>query len=172
MNKSLLCQVFFLVTLTAGVIFVPVSCTHDPFFIEYLDTICFDSQVLPILQTSCGISGCHDAASASENFIATDYESVITAVNPGDPRGSLLYNVITNINGEEMMPPDRPLTLEQRTIIHVWIEQGALHTTCEQENLGFMGSGIVKSIDTIVPFHPNGFEDRMSHLPLSVLSSD
>ena len=104
------------------------SCTHEPENLEELDTVCFDTQVLPIIQTSCGITGCHDGS--TEGFLATDYLSVMEAVTPGDPRASELYQVITEINGEDMMPPDRPLTKDQRTIIQVWIAQGAENTQC------------------------------------------
>jgi uncharacterized membrane protein len=106
------------------------SCTHDPVGIEELDTVCFDTQVLPILQTSCGISGCHGGGSAEAGFDAGNYTSILQAVSPGDPRGSKLYSVITSTFSETKMPPDRPLTKEQRTIIHIWIAQGAGNKTC------------------------------------------
>lgn len=108
-----------------------VSCKHEPAFLDGFDTICFDSQILPVMQISCGIAGCHDAGSASEGFIATNYESVSQAVVPGDVRGSLLYQVITDINGESMMPPDQPLSKAQRMLIEVWIAQGSMNTVCE-----------------------------------------
>jgi hypothetical protein len=113
-------------------VFVFLSCTHDPVFISESDTICFEKQILPVLQNSCGISGCHDGAGEPEGFDATDYSSVIESVTPGDVHASNLYQAITDIWGENMMPPDRPLTLEQRTAIHIWIAQGAKNTTCSE----------------------------------------
>ncbi len=44
---------------------------------------------------------------------------------PGDPRGSKLYQVLTDVNGENFMPPDHPISKEYRTLIEVWIAQGA-----------------------------------------------
>jgi hypothetical protein len=108
------------------------SCQHESNIIDDLDTVCFDTQILPILQTSCGMMGCHDGT--EEGFLAADYQSIVESVIPGDPRGSALYNVVTDINSENMMPPDLPLTLEQRTLIRVWIEQGARETTCTGNN--------------------------------------
>lgn len=105
-----------------------VSCTHEPAGIEDLDPVCFDTQILPILQTSCGISGCHDGS--GEEIRISDYNSVMEIVTPGDPHGSKLYRVITSINGENLMPPKNPLTREQRTLIQLWIAQGAKNTTC------------------------------------------
>jgi cytochrome c5 len=120
-----------LVSALLGVLILSMpSCTHDPVGIESLDTVCFDSQVLPILQGSCGMSGCHNGVSGVGGFNASNYESIMRAVTPGDPRSSNLYKVITKSFGEKMMPPDRPLTQLQRTIIEVWIAQGAGNTAC------------------------------------------
>lgn len=106
------------------------SCRHEPFGVDLLDTICFNTQVLPILQTSCGISGCHDATTAEGDFIALDYESILKIVKPYKASSSELYRVITDINGPNFMPPNRPLTREQRTTIMIWIQQGAPNTIC------------------------------------------
>lgn len=124
-------------------VFSTYACYHEPDIIDQLNPICFDTQVLPIIQTSCGISGCHDGS--AEEFLAADYTSIMKAVVPGDPRGSTLYRVITANGEEDMMPPDRPLTQEQRTIIHVWIAQGAENNNCGNGNPGG-GTGSVDSI--------------------------
>jgi hypothetical protein len=116
------------------------SCTHEPSGIEELDTICFESQVLPLLQTSCGMSGCHSGGSAQEGFDVSNYGTIMDAVTPGDPRASTLYKVITAVNAEVFMPPDNPLTREQRTIIQLWILQGANNTTC---NNGSNPGGVI-----------------------------
>lgn len=113
-----------------------LSCRHDPEFLNDIEPICFQEQVLPVLQNSCGISGCHDGVSdseANEYFSPADYESVMRVVTPGDAEASTLYKVITDIHGEDFMPPDNPLSQEQRTIIHVWIEQGAENTSCDTQ---------------------------------------
>lgn len=117
----------FLLTFSSSALLF--SCTHEPDNIYDLDPVCFDSQVLPIIQTSCGISGCHDGT--QEGFLATDYQSIMNSVSPGDPRKSTLYKVITDINSDNMMPPDRPLTKQQRNIIQVWIAQGADEILCD-----------------------------------------
>src|SRR5512139_1438895 len=83
------------------------ACTHEPSGIDELDPVCYDTQVQPVLQASCGMMGCHDGT--AEGFDARSYQAVLQSVVPGDPRGSALYNAITDINGENMMPPDRPL---------------------------------------------------------------
>jgi hypothetical protein len=132
-----------LISMLAGAMVISMpSCTHEPIGIEAMDPVCFDTQVLDILQTSCGMAGCHDGS--AEGFLATDYQSVMDAVTPGDPRGSQLYKVITAINSENMMPPDRPLTQLQRSIIEVWIAQGANEVLCDTSSGG--NGGGTKSI--------------------------
>jgi hypothetical protein len=126
----------------AGLIFclTPImipSCTHDPAGIELLDTVCFDTQILQIIQTSC--KSCHDGS--TEGFSATDYASIMQSVTPGDPRGSKLYKAITDIWGEHLMPPDQPLSRQNRTLIEVWIAQGATNKHCNTESGGNGGGG-------------------------------
>lgn len=114
--------------------FIFPACHHESLLTDDMDTVCFYGQVMPILQTSCGIAGCHDGS--QEGFLTASYSSVMMSVVPGDPRGSKLYRVITDIYGDEMMPPDRPLTKDQRSLIQVWIAQGAMETTCVTEEEG------------------------------------
>jgi hypothetical protein len=110
------------------------SCTHDPVTIDMQDPICFDTLVMPMLKTFCGQPGCHGSISPQEGFDVSSYQTIMQAVTPGDPRGSTLYKVITDINSENMMPPNGPLTIEQRSIIEVWIAQGALQNACNSNN--------------------------------------
>ncbi|HEX2393736.1 MAG TPA: hypothetical protein VHI78_00225 [Bacteroidales bacterium] len=124
----------FLVVYLLILLYAFASCTHDPESIEELDDVCFDTQVFPLLKTSCGISGCHNGG--EEHFNLTDYNSVMELVTPGDPRSSKLYKIITDIRSDDMMPPENPLTRTQRNIIQVWIAQGAKETLCSQDTGG------------------------------------
>jgi hypothetical protein len=112
------------------------SCTHEPVTIDELDTVCFNTQVLPLLQASCGTTGCHGSGEAEEDFSVSSYEMILQSVVPGDPRASDLYNAITGKHGQDMMPPDQPLSQAQRTTIQVWIAQGAKETTCDENSGG------------------------------------
>lgn len=106
------------------------SCKHEPLGIQTLDTVCFTNQVLPIFQTSCTISGCHDAGSANGGFVATNYNSIMKLVKPGKPYESEVYQILGRPYGK-MMPPDRPLSKEDRMLIEVWIAQGAENVSCD-----------------------------------------
>ena len=99
--------------------------------IDQLDTVCFQSQILPILQTSCGMTGCHSSnGEGREGFNPSTYQGIMDIVTPGSAAKSKLYQIITQVNGDNMMPPNQPLTKDQRTLILVWIQQGAKNTTC------------------------------------------
>ncbi len=108
------------------------SCHHEPNFISELDTVCYDSVIAPILQTSCGLSGCHNSATKSEGFDASSYQSILSFVKPGDAKASPLYQAITQVYLNGLMPPDKPLTQAERNLILVWIEQGAKKTSCHE----------------------------------------
>jgi hypothetical protein len=108
------------------------SCTHNA-NIDNIPEICFDRDVLPIFQNNCSISGCHDGNGESD-LTFKSYLDISSSVVAGNPVASRAYNAIITTWGENKMPPDKPLVLENRTIIRVWIEQGARLTVCKDGN--------------------------------------
>jgi hypothetical protein len=124
-NKIYLSLTFLLVFTMVSWI---TSCTHDAKITD-LPEVCFARDVLPIFATSCAISGCHDGG-GHEGRALNNYDNISRSVVPGNPNGSNLYQTITDSWGFNRMPPNQPLSLENRTIIRIWIEQGARLTTC------------------------------------------
>ncbi|NDH90530.1 MAG: hypothetical protein EBZ22_06560 [Flavobacteriia bacterium] len=57
------------------------------------DTVYFQQDVLPLIVSSCAMSGCHDAASAQDGVVLTSYTSIMTTgdVKAGQPNNSELY---------------------------------------------------------------------------------
>lgn len=103
------------------------SCQNEGIPADQLEKICFTEQVLPIFQNSCATSGCHDSKGEG-GYVFTNYSGIMQAITPGDADKSKAYQAITSTF--ELMPPDNPLSTEKRTIIRLWIDQGALETTC------------------------------------------
>lgn len=103
------------------------SCTHNA-DITNLPEICFEKEVLPLFKNNCGKPGCHDGT--GEVMSLKTFAEISATVVAGDPNASSSYQAITTTWGENKMPPDQPLSLEQRTIIRLWIEQGARETLC------------------------------------------
>lgn len=104
------------------------SCTHE-MNIDDLPEICFEREVLPIFRNSCAITGCHDGT-GEDDLILDSYQNIFEEVKPGDPYDSKIYKVLIITSGDDRMPPDQPLSLENRSLIRFWILQGARFTTC------------------------------------------
>ena len=100
------------------------------------DTVYFQNDVLPLIQSSCGVIGCHDPGTHEEGVILTSYQSIMQTaeVVPFDPQESKLYEVITDNDPDDRMPPPPAAALNssQINMIYKWIQQGALNNYCEQ----------------------------------------
>jgi hypothetical protein len=114
------------------------SCSHIA-SIANIPEVCFTGDVLPIFINNCAISGCHDGAGRESRIALNSYANIIRDVTPGNPDGSKLYQTIIAKWGNRM-PPSQPLSMENRTKIRVWIEQGATETTCT-DTTGTGGTG-------------------------------
>lgn len=125
------------------------ACVHDPFPAippplevnpgnEYGGTtpdckyvgVCFESSVLPIFQSSCAKSGCHDA-NTQNDYNLTTYETIMRkGIVPGSAASSKLWKV-TGLEPDDIMPPppNAALSTAQRDSIAKWINEGAKNTT-------------------------------------------
>ncbi len=114
-----------------SLIVVFFSCHHEPYLPIGTDTVCFDT-VHYILNITCNRSGCHDGSSHERAFDPTSYESILKSVSPGNAIASKLYKAITDFKGDNFMPPspNQPLSEQQRMLIEIWIEQGAVDKIC------------------------------------------
>ncbi|MCB0515935.1 MAG: hypothetical protein R2798_03905 [Chitinophagales bacterium] len=117
----------------------PTDTTTDTTNIVICDPsiIYFNTQIQPLLQSNCAISGCHDAATHAHNVNVSTYQSTMQKpglVNPGNPNNSELYEVLFE-TGEDKMPPYpySSLSQEQKELLYNWILQGAQNTICEGE---------------------------------------
>ena len=126
------------------------SCKHDPDPVGVLppvdttgnntgtqcssDTVYFVQQVLPIFQSSCAMSGCHDAGSDNEGIILDSYANIISTggINVNNPAGSKIYEAMTESDPEDRMPPPpaAPMSSTQLALISKWIGQGAKNNSC------------------------------------------
>ena len=109
-------------------------------------TVYFVQEVLPIIQGSCAISGCHDAASAEDGVILNNYLNIVNTgeVVPGNAGESELYEVLVDSDPDDVMPPpgNTPLTSSEISTIVNWVNQGAsnnscLDLACDTLNVGF-----------------------------------
>jgi hypothetical protein len=106
------------------------SCRHEPELMPGTPEVCFDNEVMLIINSNCNVSGCHGNG---EGPSLASYEDISRYVTAGKPVQSKLHKVITahsNLMGLMPPKPKPALTGSQIDIISIWILQGAKHTTC------------------------------------------
>ena len=97
------------------------------------DTVYFQNKVLPLLNSSCAMSGCHDVITHKEGISLATYSNIVATggVRPGNPSNSKLYTVLNKSGGDRMPPaPAAAFTAAQKDIIYKWILQGAKNNAC------------------------------------------
>lgn len=117
------------------------GCKHEPLVDPNIDptpippptptSVCFEGEVLPIFQSFCAKSGCHDPITREEGYILNSYTNIMRkGIVKGNPNASTLYTVLF-ASGEKHMPPlnHAQLSADQKALIGRWISEGALNTT-------------------------------------------
>ena len=141
-----------------------MSCMHDvPIVVDEsticsTDTVYFVQSVLPLLNTSCGFSGCHDNASHQEGVRMDTYSNILKTVRPGKPTSSELYKVLID-SGDDAMPPypyDK-FSQSQVDVIYKWIAQGAKNNSCNEDevNCNILNVSYVNDIKPIMATYCN-----------------
>ena len=91
------------------------------------DTVCFNTEVLPLYVSYCGSNGCHSSISREEGVVTTSYTTIMQGIRAKNASRSEYYTII----GGEMPPRGSPqMTTAQKNVILKWINQGALNTNC------------------------------------------
>jgi len=100
------------------------------------DTIYFERDLLPLLQSSCATTDCHDEVGV-DGIRLNSYENVMSSnvVKPYEPGESDMYEVLIETDPEKKMPrpPSAPWSNDKIEIVYKWIEQGALNLFCEED---------------------------------------
>ncbi|MBI1184942.1 hypothetical protein GC194_11765 [bacterium] len=102
------------------------------------DSVYFANDILPIVQSNCAKSGCHDSKSHREGVNLSDYKNIKRYVNAGNPNRSTLFSIIGR-----GMPPyyEQQVSSTQKQAIGDWISQGAKNNSCtdacDTTNYGF-----------------------------------
>lgn len=76
----------------------------------------FSAVVLPIIQTSCGASGCHNAGSTSGPGALTNFTQIKASAS----------NIKASVESGSM-PKGSSLTTAQKNAISCWVSSGALN---------------------------------------------
>ena len=90
--------------------------------------ISYSEDINPIITGNCSQPGCHGTLNPG-TFLLTGYDNLISngKIKPGKPQSSEIYEAITSIEEEQIMPraPYQRLNNNQITKIYLWILQGA-----------------------------------------------
>ncbi len=124
--RNFIAPVFVAVTL---LIFV-VGCEHVPMDSSSsgTGTICFERDILPIFNSKCAMSGCHDAGTHAEGYQLTNYNTITShGIVKGNAGKSEIYDEIAD--GD--MPPsgDPGLSNTEMDLVKRWINEGAKNGT-------------------------------------------
>jgi hypothetical protein len=115
-KKLILVGIFFILMI--------ISCEHESNPTQNLAGVSFSKNIVPILNSSCNYSGCHNSHNYS-NFPLETYNDVINygQAIPFKPVQSDFYNVLTN----GFMPRGDTISHLKQQLIYDWIAQGALN---------------------------------------------
>ncbi len=114
------------------------------------DTVYFQNKILPLLNSGCAMSGCHDAITHKEGVNLTSYSKIMSTggVRPGYPANSKLYTVLSKSGSDRMPPPPAAaFTTAEKALINKWILQGAFNNSCNDcDTTMFTYSGAVAPV--------------------------
>lgn len=130
--------IFFLLSFLGLVIH---ACKHDPTEIITTgpvpqipvtpnDSVCFNSQILPLFVSNCTMSACHDAITHADGYNFTTYNGIKSGVIAFQPDKGNIIKSITDTDPKDRMPPAGPLSAAQIQLIKKWISEGATNRIC------------------------------------------
>jgi hypothetical protein len=97
------------------------SCIHES-DLAGAPVITYSGDTQRILSANCNFPSCHGGSEVG----LTTYNEVMDWVEPGKPRNSELYRLITGRAAEKMPPSGYPeVSNADLRLIYLWIEQGA-----------------------------------------------
>ena len=97
------------------------SCKHDGITADQMAPVAF-ADVQQVYYGYC--TSCHSGGNGGESHLDfTTYEGILRTVSPGNSSNSESYQAM--INTFQIMPPNGAVPTNQRTLIRLWIDQGA-----------------------------------------------
>lgn len=111
--------------------------------------VCFETDILPIFQSNCTQSKCHNSRDRKEGYDLSNYNGIMRGIVPGNYRKSEIYESLVE-TGEDRMPPFPydPLSKADIALVAKWIEEGAKNTvncgttttTCDLSAVTYSGT--------------------------------
>lgn len=117
-----------------------IDCRKD----KYVKPVCFDTDVLPILNTKCAMSGCHNSTNKAGGLDLSSYDAIQTYSSKDE-----ILKYISN----GTMPKTGSLTVQEKEILARWAGQGysrgecASNTSCDTATVTYT-NGVKQIFDT------------------------
>jgi len=126
--------------LNLTILYIPIiimlisSCQHEAIWKPTSNSgkeVCFETEILPIVVSSCALPNCH--AAGSEERTLNSYESLMASgyIKKEEASKSKIIKVLSHSDSDERMPPppNPAWSAERIQLMLDWIEQGAKNTT-------------------------------------------
>ena len=85
-----------------------------------IDSVCFNTQIYPLIMSNCGMSGCHDATTKAKGLDVTTYSKIAYYSNQ-------IYSSVS----ANRMPKGLPyFTTAQKALFQKWMNEGKQNTIC------------------------------------------
>lgn len=145
-----------------------LGCTHSPINDAPIDNkphISFSNQVLPIIESSCGVSTCHDLKTHQSGLVLSNFSTIRSLVSPRKLFSSILYERVCTEDTSIRMPkvPELALTPLQRDLIKQWIEQGADSIDGQSDVIDTVNISYKNTIAPIFEIHCRGCHNVYDH---------
>ena len=132
-NRKKISIIIIIAVIVCGAVIID-SCKHAPYVLpEKLrtgdPTICFEHDVLPIFQSNCAKSNCHDSRSGVQGYVLDNYTDIVKkGIVPGNPAASIIWQCVSmHIFNVTFMPKNAPaLSPADLDVIRRWIAAGAI----------------------------------------------
>lgn len=98
------------------------------------DSVCFNTAIQPLFNSSCAYAGCHDAITRADGYNFTNYTNIRNQITPFDVNNGKIMRAVKSTNPSNRMPPGAPLSTSQIQLLEKWIQQGARNTQCNNTN--------------------------------------
>ena len=126
---------FYFLLLCISIVLLLERCKHDSTdivnpFPPYNGTICFSSDIQPLILSTCAKPGCHDAIYHKEHLTLIDYNSIRSKALSGE---LMRYAQFGNSEMRVNAPSSQtliPLDVTSLSMIQKWINEGAQNSIC------------------------------------------
>jgi len=111
------------------------------------DTPCFNTEILPIFNSNCANTGCHDANTKQKGFDFTHYNGIMTGIVPFNTNEG---DIMDEINDNKMPPPPSLMDANNLAKIKKWIMLGAPNKICAASPCDTINVNYLLSIAPII----------------------